>query len=118
MMEVKDVVEYLNNEGFDTLVNDYGNIFVDVAKYDMNNYLMIDINGNKEIICETPIHEEVDNKIIKPLMLMLGLELIDYPSGKRYTPNLTKGIWNTCNAEKELLDLIYKETETDHERQD
>lgn len=117
MMEVKDVVEYLNNEGFSTKVNGYGNIFVDVKKYDMDNDIMIDIDS-KEIVSETPIHEEVDKRIIKPLMLMLGLELIDYPSGKRYTPNLTKGIWNTCNAEKELLDLIYKETETNYERHD
>lgn len=114
MMEVKDVIEYLNNEGFSTKVNDYDVIFVDATKYDMDNHIMIDLTG-KEIICGTPIHEEVDKRIIKPLMLMLGLDLIDYPSG-RYSPISLKGIWNQTDAEKELLDLIFEETETDHER--
>lgn len=113
-MEIKDVIEYLNNEGFSTKVNDYDVIFVDVTKYDMDNHIMIDITS-KEIICETPIHEEVDKRIIKPLMLMLGLDLIDYPSG-RYTTSLMRNMWNHTNAEKELLDLIFKETEIDHER--
>lgn len=101
MMEVKDIVEYLNNEGFSTKVNDYDVIFVDATKYGMNNNIMVDIAG-KEIICETPIHEEVDNKIIKPLSLMLGLTLIDYPSG-RYTTLLMRGMWNQTDAEKGLL---------------
>ena len=83
MMKVKDIVEYLNNEGFSTQVNDYDVIFVDVTKYDMHNHIMIDID-NEQIVCEAPIHEEVDNRIIKPLSLMLGLTLIDYPGG-RYT---------------------------------
>lgn len=114
MMEVKDIIEYLNNEGFSTKVNDYNIIFVDATKYDMGNDVMVDIMG-KEIIVETPIHEEVDKRIIKPLMLMLGLNLIDYHCG-RYTTSLMKNMWNHTNAEKELLDLIFKETETDHER--
>ena len=117
MMEVKDVIEYLNNEGFDTFVNDYDVIFVDVKQYGMENKIIIDL-CNKDIVCETPIHEEVDNKIVKPLTLLLGLNLIDYPSG-RYTPLLTKRIWHTnAKEERELLDLIYKEIEKDHEEQD
>ena len=109
MMEVKDVVEYLNNEGFNTQVNDYDVIFVDVKKYGMDNAVMVDINS-KEIVSETPIDEEVDNKVIKPLMLMLGLTLIDYPSG-RYSTSLMRNMWNQTDAEKELLNLIYKEIE-------
>lgn len=109
MMEVKDIVEYLNNEGFDTKVNDYGIIFVDVKKYGMDNDIMVDING-KEIICETPIDEEIDNKVIKPLSLMLGLTLIDYPGG-RYTTSLMRNMWNQTDAEKELLNLIYGEVD-------
>lgn len=109
MMEVKDIVEYLNNEGFSTKVNDYDVIFVDVTKYDMDNNILVDING-KEIICETPIHEEVDKRVIKPLMLMLGLTLMDYPGG-RYTTSLTRNIWNQTDAEKELLNLIYGSVE-------
>lgn len=116
MMEVNDVVEYLNNEGFSTKVNDYDIIFVDVTKYDMNNDIMVDLSG-KEIISETPIHEEVDKKIIKPLMLMLGLDLIDYPGG-RYTPILINNICNKTDAEKELFDLMREELEQDYERHD
>lgn len=111
-MEVKDIVKYLNDEGFNTKVNDYGVIFMDVKEYGMHNYLVID-TSSKQIIAETPIHEEIDNKIVKPLSL-LGLSLRGYPSNKRYAPIL-KYILQNVDPENKLLELLKTEIRESHE---